>query len=75
MMFISERLNRRLAELADRLRAEAEAAGNRYARGLCGHEEYQNCLDRFSRLVLYGEAPVEETELAPDQRASTSLKQ
>jgi hypothetical protein len=66
MTFISERLNRQLAELADRLRAEAEAAGSRYAQGLCGHEEYKSCLDRFSRLILHGKAPVEDTEFAPD---------
>lgn len=57
MVFTASRLTPQSAELADRLRTEAEAAGRRYAEGLCGYEEYQGCLERFTRLILDGEAP------------------
>jgi hypothetical protein len=50
-------LDPQFVELSERMRQEAEAAGRRYAEGLCGHAEYRAALDRLTRLVLYGEKP------------------
>lgn len=57
MVFTAIRLTPQSAELADRLRAEAEAAGRRYTEGQCGDEEYRTCLERFARLILDGKVP------------------
>jgi hypothetical protein len=46
--------------LSDQLREEAEEVGRRYAAGLCGQDEYRVSLDRFTRLVLYGEKPLDD---------------
>jgi hypothetical protein len=59
MVFTATRLNRQSADLADRLRAEAEAAGRRYAAGQCGYEEYEAHLARFTQLILDGKVPCE----------------
>jgi hypothetical protein len=66
MAFFARRLSRQSAALADRLRAEAEAAGRRYAAGQCGEDEYQDCLDRFTRLILYGETPADSGEVTSE---------